>query len=88
MWKTEDGVELFFDRTETVRFRVETETWNDLAPQRRPGESVEPDEYAESPYTLTASMAQSGLGPLLWWTGEGGEEAAEDQNGDVEMNGT
>lgn len=74
VWKTDDGVELFFDRNETVRFRVEAETWNDLAPENRPGETHDTEEFSKSPYTITASMQQSGLGPLLWWEDGDGEE--------------
>lgn len=73
VWKTDDGVELFFDRNETVRFRVEAESWTDMAPQQRPGEAEDPDDFVKSPYMITASMQQSGLGPLLWW-GEGDAE--------------
>lgn len=74
MWKTDDGVELFFDRHETVRFRVEAETWNDLAPQTRPGETTDVEAFTKSPYMITASMQQSGLGPLLWWDDANGND--------------
>lgn len=75
VWKTDDGVELFFDRNETVRFRVEAEEWSDMAPQQKPGAAEDPDEFEnKSPYAITASMQQSGLGPLLWW----GEVEAEE----------
>jgi len=68
VWKTADGQDYFYDKNETVRFRVEAETWTDTLPQGKPGESK--DEPSRRPYAITASMQQSGLGPLLWW-GEG-----------------
>ena len=83
VWKTDEGVELFFDRGETVRFRVEAETWNDLAPQSRPGEARDADDFAKSPYTITASMQQSGLGPLLWWVEGDGEEGEAVEGAEV-----
>lgn len=77
VWTTEDGHELFFDRNETVRFRVEAETWTDLSPEKQapPGEEAE-EEDRKSPYQIIGSMQQSGLGPLLWW--DQGEEVAEE----------
>ncbi|KAI9858532.1 MAG: DNA-directed RNA polymerase III subunit rpc25 [Vezdaea acicularis] len=66
IWQNE-GVQLFFDKNETVRFRVENELWHDQVP-------LPPSERAEqsaaerrSPYTLEASMGQGGLGCTLWW---------------------
>lgn len=58
VWKTEAGLELFFDRNETVRFRVEAETWTDLSPEKQPtpGEEVE-EEYRKVPYHITVSQA-------------------------------
>lgn len=54
VWTTNDGVELFFDRNETVRFRVEAETFLDLSPEKQaaPGEEVE-EEDRKVPYQLT-----------------------------------
>ena len=77
VWTTDEGHELFFDRNETVRFRVEAETWTDLSPEKQtpPGEEAE-EEARPSPYQITASMQQSGLGPLLWW--DQSEEIAEE----------
>ena len=34
VWTTDEGNDLFFDRNETVRFRVEAETWTDLSPEK------------------------------------------------------
>jgi len=77
VWTTDDGHQLFFDRNETVRLRVEAETWTDLSPEKtNPNQDEAEEEYRRSPYQITASMQQSGLGPLLWW--DQGEEAAEE----------
>ena len=69
MWDSEDAGRLFYDKAETVRFRVESEEWNDHSPlppsDRGAGAIVE----RKSPYSISAqgSMAQSGLGLLSWW---------------------
>ncbi|PSK55728.1 DNA-directed RNA polymerase III subunit rpc25 [Elsinoe australis] len=74
IWHAEESGELYFDNNETVRFRVEAESWTDLEPKRAPDptqESLEvktEDVPEPSPYTITASMQQSGLGPILWWS--------------------
>ncbi|KZF23793.1 putative DNA-directed RNA polymerase III subunit 22.9 kDa [Xylona heveae TC161] len=73
IWRTEDGAELFFDKNETVRFRVEAEFWNDQSPvgpgsleaQANGGENGHGSR--KSPYVIEASMSQGGLGPTLWW---------------------
>ena len=71
MWTTDEGNDLFFDRNETVRFRVEAETWTDLSPEKQSaGGEEDEDSPSRSPYQITASMQQSGLGPLLWWDQE------------------
>ncbi|OCK85104.1 RNA polymerase III subunit Rpc25 [Lepidopterella palustris CBS 459.81] len=64
VWNTE-GTELFFDAEEIVRFRVESEHWEDQSPQH----PLRRDENEErhSPYRIVGSMSQAGLGPLLWW---------------------
>ncbi|EON61957.1 hypothetical protein W97_01175 [Coniosporium apollinis CBS 100218] len=78
VWTTEEGTEYFFDNNETVRFRVEAETWHDALPQgpTRRDQDVE-GEKREPLYCLVGSMQQGGLGPLLWWAGNE-EPAAED----------
>lgn len=57
VWTTEEGVEMFFDRNETVRFRVEAEVWTDLSPEKQPtpGEEIE-DEVRKSPFQITVSF--------------------------------
>ena len=69
MWTTDAATELFFDKGEIVRFRVEAETWTDLSPEKQPGPGEEEDNELldRRPYQITASMAQSGLGPIIWW---------------------
>lgn len=61
-----------------MRFRVEEEHWHDQAPTKPGNEELETKKM--SPYMLTASMEDSGMGPCLWWDGddeEGDEEMAE-----------
>jgi len=36
VWTTEDGQQLYFDKGERVRFRIEQEIWTDLAPTDQP----------------------------------------------------
>jgi len=69
VWKTDDGQELFYDNQETVRFRVEEEEWHDQSPVG-PSEKEDPAQVLKSPYGITASMADAGLGPCLWWDGD------------------
>jgi hypothetical protein len=47
-----------------------------LIRQRTPLGPVDRDQGAEkrSPYKILASMADSGLGPCLWWDGDGAED--------------
>lgn len=71
VWDT-DSAELFFDVEEVVRFRVESEQWEDQSPQH----PLRRDENEErnSPYRIVGSMSQAGLGPLLWWDDSAVEE--------------
>lgn len=66
-WRTEDLQELFYDNHETVRFRIEEEHWHDQTPI---GPRQKEEEVKRSPYTITATMEDAGLGPCLWWDGE------------------
>ncbi|TID17126.1 gb [Venturia nashicola] len=95
IWTTEDGIECFYDVNEPVRLRVEREIWHDLTPQKPnfTGAATQNGDDAEAVvkpvcYTIIGSMAQTGLGPFLWWQeveeeggvdegGEGGGEAME-----------
>jgi len=66
IWETEDST-LFYDPQETVRFRIEEEHWFDQNPS---GPSDKDDGIKTSPFTITASMEDAGLGPCLWWDGD------------------
>jgi DNA-directed RNA polymerase III subunit RPC8 len=47
-----------------VRFQIDDEHWCDQTPV---GPSEMEEDVKKSPYTLTASMQNDGLGPCLWW---------------------
>ncbi|KAF4552323.1 DNA-directed RNA polymerase III subunit rpc8-like protein [Elsinoe fawcettii] len=72
VWHADESGQLYFDNEEIVRFRVENESWTDLEPKRAPtvgsGEVKQEDDSEASPYTITASMQQSGLGAVSWWS--------------------
>jgi DNA-directed RNA polymerase III subunit RPC8 len=69
IWET-DGQELYFDKNEAVRIRVEAEMFNDLVPLA-PNERQEQGVMdRKSPYEIQASMIQGGLGPCIWWDEE------------------
>jgi DNA-directed RNA polymerase subunit E'/Rpb7 len=56
---------MYFDSQEVVRFRIESERWTDQSPLG-PNEEKENREKI-SPYVIEGSMAEDGLGPVLWW---------------------
>lgn len=61
VWNAGEGNEFFFDNYETVRFRVEGETWTDLSPDKQiaQAEQAEQEEQSEariSPYEITVSF--------------------------------
>ena len=72
IWHNDDGgeepTELFFDQGDTVRFRVEGEEWCDLS-AKAPGlkDGVDGVVERKTPYKIIGSMAQPGLGNVLWW---------------------
>ena len=71
IWHNDDGeepTELFFDQGDTVRFRVEAEEWSD-ASAKAPvlEEGLDGVVERKSPYKIIGSMAQPGLGNVLWW---------------------
>lgn len=83
IWKyeTEDGTHnLFMDINEEVRFRVIDEEFVDLTPEGPAAAtssttSADVNEAAASaiqpkktPYSITASISESGLGLLSWWS--------------------
>lgn len=62
VWRAGEGSEFFFDNYEVVRFRVESETWNDLSPDKRElqAEQAEDGEQTDvrvSPYEITVSAS-------------------------------
>lgn len=59
VWSAGPDNELFFDRYEPVRFRVEAETWTDLSPEKQPAPGEEVEVYRRSPYEITVSRAHS-----------------------------
>ena len=75
-WTTDDST-LYYDNHETVRFRIEEEVWHDQAPTKATGGEGEEAPPKKSPYGIIASMEDSGMGPCLWWDGEG-EEGGEE----------
>lgn len=62
---TNDGTDLYFDRNERVRFRVEEEIWTDLAPGDEPPTFAQGPQDAVSappgPRTTTVSDEQGTL---------------------------
>jgi len=71
---TDDGThELFMDINEEVRFRVIDEEFIDLTPEGPAPPPVDGEtpislEPKKAPYTISASISESGLGLLSWWT--------------------
>ena len=81
--ETEEGKhDLFMDVNEDIRFRVIDEEFVDLTPEGPTSSSTtgaattnSADAIAStdthpkrSPYTITASISESGLGLLSWWS--------------------
>ncbi|XP_031569933.1 DNA-directed RNA polymerase III subunit RPC8-like [Actinia tenebrosa] len=73
-YQTDDGThDMFMDINEEIRFRVVDETFVDLTPtgpevHNKDQLSVEEQEIKKSPYSITASISEPGLGLLSWWT--------------------
>lgn len=90
VWRADDGEggfnEFFFDNAESCMLRVEEEVWTDISPDALRSQSYANQEEAEQarklpPYLVRGSMMHSGLGPTLWWMGEGAsEQAAQGEN--------
>jgi len=53
----EDGNELFFDKGEVVRFRVEAEQWHDLSPQKPMRGQEEAIVEKKVPYSIIVSIS-------------------------------
>lgn len=99
VWKADDGEggfnEFFFDNAESCMLRIEDEQWNDVSPDALRSQSYASQEEEDlarrmPPYLVRGSMMHSGLGPTLWWMGEGVADEAVEQpaDGDETMNGT
>merc|ERR1711894_810688 len=73
-YETEDGThDMFMDIGEEIRFRVMDETFVDLTPtgpevHNKDQLNVDEQEIKKSPYTITASISEPGLGLLSWWS--------------------
>ena len=72
---------MHFDNYEMARFRVEQEEWFDQTPEKpdagNPMDEEERRALRVSPWRITASMADDGLGPCFWWDDNGEEEEEE-----------
>ncbi|KAI9846477.1 MAG: DNA-directed RNA polymerase III subunit rpc25 [Sclerophora amabilis] len=66
IWEN-DGTQLYFDVKETVRFRVESEEWNDQSPVAPVASNAGASTERKSPYAIQGSMSQAGLGLISWW---------------------
>ncbi|KAF2634693.1 hypothetical protein P280DRAFT_463189 [Massarina eburnea CBS 473.64] len=90
VWQTENGSELFFDRGESVLFRVDREDWIDQKPTLvQKDANGHPIEERDTAWRIIGAMNKSGLGPTLWWDDaeEVEEEGDADEDGDVDMEG-
>ncbi|XP_067875545.1 DNA-directed RNA polymerase III subunit RPC8 isoform X2 [Heterodontus francisci] len=73
-YETDEGThDLYMDVGEEVRLRVVDETFVDTSPTGpstadSSTSTVEEAQRKESPYTLTGSISEPGLGLLSWWT--------------------
>ena len=61
VWVTEWKTELFFDLQEVVRFRVEAERWNDVAPRQPKAEEVDDNAPKTPPYQIIVSSLHSSV---------------------------
>ena len=60
---------MYFDNGNTVRLRIEAEHWQDQAPDgTKRGVETNGDAVTRKvPYRIEASMAEPGLGDVMWW---------------------
>ncbi|XP_077979998.1 DNA-directed RNA polymerase III subunit RPC8-like [Glandiceps talaboti] len=71
-YETEEGThDLFMDVNEEIRFKVVDETFVDTTPVGPKtigeGSEVTDQDAKRSPYSLTGSISEPGLGLLSWW---------------------
>ncbi|KAF8519657.1 polymerase III polypeptide H [Gautieria morchelliformis] len=70
---------MYIDRNEVVRVRVESDEFFDdePGPPKAADGVIVQRELRRSPFQITCSIAEQGLGPLSWW--DGSAEQAEEQ---------
>ncbi|XP_068761861.1 DNA-directed RNA polymerase III subunit RPC8-like isoform X1 [Montipora capricornis] len=73
-YATDDGThDMFMDINEEIRFRVVDEIFTDLSPagpeMLSEKKSVDEVDNKRSPYTITGSISEPGLGLKTWWSG-------------------
>ncbi|KAF7356963.1 hypothetical protein MVEN_01032300 [Mycena venus] len=75
---------MWIDKGEVVRVRVEADEFYDDEPgpvKMADGVQVVREVQARAPFTITASMAEQGLGPTSWWSSAQLEEGGEGDDG-------
>ncbi|KAJ7807274.1 RNA polymerase III subunit Rpc25-domain-containing protein [Mycena olivaceomarginata] len=75
---------MWIDKGEVVRVRIEADEFYDDEPgpvKMADGVQVVREVQARAPFTITASMAEQGLGPTSWWSAAQLEEGAEGDDG-------
>ncbi|KAF9070361.1 polymerase III polypeptide H [Rhodocollybia butyracea] len=71
----------YFEKGDVVRLRVEGDEFTDDEPgppKAQDGVAIVPPPPRQAPYSIVASMAESGLGPVSWWLGA--EDNAMEEN--------
>ncbi|RKP04274.1 hypothetical protein CXG81DRAFT_8398 [Caulochytrium protostelioides] len=82
VWKYE-GEDLFLDRDEPIRFQVLMDDFVDVGPVAEL--HLAEGKELPAPYTITASIADDGLGLLSWWDqADEDDEAADEDAGEEE----
>ena len=68
IWETGDN-SIYLDPGTVVKLRIEQENWNNQSDASSTSKSDNPDiqAMADVPYSIVASMAESGLGGVEWW---------------------
>jgi len=64
----EESQELFFDKGDWVRVRVESEEFHDNSPTNPIDREAAATLERKAPYSILASMSESGLGAVSWWS--------------------
>ena len=62
-----EGNDFYYDKNEWVRIRIESELWHDITPTGPSKRGDTTTSERKSPYSIIASMRESGLGPVVWW---------------------